>query len=122
MWLHREGNSSRLRQCLCVSSGKSVPHTLSNSSHSFVLIAIGLLQSEENIDLRPVGEHFANDRSLIAVLLSKLSNVAAIFVEGTKRFVGLVVGLVAISSAPSSSGETSSSTAARASTARGGWP
>ena len=42
-------------------------HTISNSGHGLVLIAVCLLQSKEYIRLRPVREHFANDRRLVAI-------------------------------------------------------
>jgi hypothetical protein len=95
---------------------------LSDAGDGFVLVAVGLLEGEEHIDLRPVREHLPNHRRLVAILLSKLANVAAFVVECTEGLVGLVLGLVAIGSAAASTGEASSTAAAGASAARSGRP
>jgi hypothetical protein len=101
--------------------GKRAWHTLSDAGDGFVLVTVGFLESEEDIGLRPVGEHLSDHRSLIAVLLSKLAKVAFVF-ECTLRISGALVGLVAIGSSAAATGETSSTAAARASAARGGRP
>jgi hypothetical protein len=95
--------------------------SLSNAGDSFVLVAVCFLKSKKDIGLRPVGEHLANHRSLVAILLSKLAKVSFIF-ECTLGISGAVVGLVAIGSSAAATGETSSTAAARASAARGGRP
>jgi hypothetical protein len=95
--------------------------TLSDACDGFVLVAVGFLESKKDIGLRPVGEHLADHRSLVAILLSKLAKIAFIF-ECTLGISGAVVGLVAIGSSAAATGETSSTTAARASAARGGCP
>jgi hypothetical protein len=73
------------------------------------------LQGVENIDFRPVGEHLADHRCLVAILLSELSKVALV-VKGTSR-CGVTVG-----PATTSASEATSSTACRAPTASGGGP
>jgi hypothetical protein len=95
--------------------------TLSDACDGFVLVAVGFLESKKDIGLRPVGEHLADHRSLVAILLSKLAKIAFIF-ECTLGISSAVVGLVAIGSSAAATGETSSTTAARASAARGGCP
>ncbi|KAI6761636.1 hypothetical protein HG531_002189 [Fusarium graminearum] len=87
----------------------------------FVLVAVSLLESKKYIGLRPVGEHLADHRSLVAILLSKLAKIAFVF-ECTLGISSAVIGLVAIGSSAAATGETSSTTAARASAARGGCP
>lgn len=95
--------------------------TFSDAGHSFLLITLGLLEREEHIDLRPVGEHLSNDGRLVAVQLAQLANVSLIFKCG--RSIGrLLVELVPVRSPTASTSKTASATAARASTARGGGP
>lgn len=103
--------------------GGKATHTLSDAGDSLVLVAVGLLESKKDIGLGPVWEHLANYSRLVAILLSELAKVAAFVVECTEGLIGLVVELVAIGSAAASTrGEAASTTAARASAARGGWP
>lgn len=93
--------------------------TFSDACDSLILIAIRFLEGVENIDLRPVGEHFADHRCLSAILLSELGEVALV-VEGTGcRIVRL---RVTVGPATTSASESASSTACRAPTASGGGP
>lgn len=125
----REATSSSLWMCSVAAcgergqgrAGKKATHTLSDASDGFVLVAVGLLESEEDIGLGPVRKHLADYRCLVAVLLSKLAKVAFVF-KCSLRVVGFVVSLVAIGSTAASTGETSSTTTAGASAARGGRP
>jgi hypothetical protein len=66
------------------------------------------LQSIEDVGLRPVGEHFANYRRLVAVLLPEFGEVTLV-VEGTGRVIDSLV--VAIGAAATSTSKSSSSTA-----------
>lgn len=63
--------------------------TFSNACDSFVLVAVGLLKSKKNIGFGPIGEHFADYRRLVAILLAKLGKLAFVF-ECTKVFVLVV--------------------------------
>lgn len=98
--------------------------TFSNAGDGEVLVAICLLESIENVLLRPVGEQLLDERGLAAVLLLQLAELALVLKRS--RIVSvLVVELITIGSAlgaATSTGESTSSTATRTSAARGGSP
>jgi hypothetical protein len=102
------------------SSGvKGLRLTFSNACDRLILVAIRLLQSEENIDFGPVREHLTDHRCLIAILLSELSKVALV-VKGAG--CGVVRLGVTVGPATTSASEATSSTACRAPTASSGGP
>lgn len=96
--------------------------TIGDSCHGLSLITVRLLESVENIGLRPVGEHLADDARLIAILLSKLGKLALVLKGAQVVVGGLVIRLVAVGSAAASTGETSSAASARAPAAGGRGP
>lgn len=99
--------------------GKKSKPTFSNARHSFGLIAVGLLESKEDIGLGPVWEHLSDDRSLISIQLSELAKVAVI-VKGGGGVA--VIRLVAVGSAASAASKTAATATTGASAARGGRP
>lgn len=89
--------------------------TFSHSCHSLGLITVCFLESIEDIGFRPVGEHFADHRSLVAILLSKLGKLALVLKRAQVVVSSLEV--LAVGSATASAGETPSATSAGASAA-----
>ena len=102
-----------------IDEARELKHTFRDACHCFVLVAIGLLQSVEDIDFIPVREHLANHRSLVAILLSEFSKVAFVVKSAGRRVVGLGV---TIGPATTSASEATSSAACRAPAASRGGP
>lgn len=98
--------------------------TFSDAGDGEVLVTVCLLESVENILIRPIGEQLLDERGLASVLLLQLAQLALILQHS--RIVGvLVVELIAVGSAWSSTapaGKSASSAATRTSAARGGSP
>ena len=102
--------------------------TLSDAGDGQVLVAVGLAQGKEDVDVGPVGEHLLDDGNLAAVELVELADLALV-VEGGQGRVGIVLGVAVerrasggIRGAGAAPGrETTAAAATRAAAARGGW-
>ena len=88
--------------------------TLSDAGDGEVLVAVGLAQSKQDVDLGPVGEHFLDDLDLGAVLELQLADLALI-VEGGQGRICVILGVAVGASTgatPSPSREAAAATAA----------
>lgn len=102
--------------------------TLSNPGDSHVLVAIGLAQGKQDVDLGPIREHLLDDSNLAAVLLLELAHLALVLKCRQRGFcVGPAIAVEGSRSAaganPSSSREAAAPAApASTSAARGSRP
>lgn len=88
--------------------------TLSDAGDGEVLVAVGLAQSKQDVDLGPVGEHFLDDLDLGAILELQLADLALV-VEGGQGRICVILGVAVGASTgatPSPSREAAAATAA----------
>lgn len=70
--------------------------TFGNARDGLGLVAVGLLEGEQDVDLGPVGEHLLDDWGLVAVLLLELRDDALVFVERARVIDAIGLGLGAV--------------------------
>lgn len=56
-----------------------------NSGYRLVLVAVGFAQSEQNVDVRPVGEHLLDGSDLAAVFFLHFADLALVLQGGQGR-------------------------------------